>query len=190
MDATAALRYAGGSLLVAAAAAIALILLGTFDPQPAGKLIWQVEPDPVTITPDAPQIVWQPTPALEKPLSVRFEATTGTGGTASYGLALGDEADHLVAAVMPTGYTSVWRVAGPDQETILPWQLWPHVRAERNELWIDVFQGNTRIWINRELLWQGELVLEPRHMGIFGQSSSGEMIVEAKKLALFQNGGD
>ena len=190
MNATSTLRYAGGLLVLVAAGVIVLVLLGTFDPQPTGELVWQADPVAVRIGSGEEQLLWQETPRLNEILSVRLEAASNRMVDAAYGLAVGNEGYHLAVVVAPTGYVSIWQARDREREMLLPWQTWPHVRQEGNELWVDVFANKTRIWINRELLWEGELARSPEMVGIFGQSSNGDVAIDVRRLELFQDAAE
>jgi hypothetical protein len=107
---------------------------------------------------------WPPGDAPDR-FSIRLTAAHVDGETdIGYGLALGDGSRRLTVAVSPLGYVAIWEdgdAGGPVYHR--PWQPWPHARrgAAPNEVWLDVadVNGRARIkaWVNRELLWQGEI---------------------------------
>lgn len=180
-----ALGAAIGTLFVFAAAAIALILAGAFDPKPYGSLI-SVEPARRQTLSDANEAdtpLMAPWAAPPERFSIRLTAAHAAGDLDSgYGLTLGDDAGWLVVALSPLGYVTVREEqAGVGSVVHLPWQTWPHVRpgTAANEIWLDVENGDGRaavtVWINRELLWQGAVGVAPRQIGLY-QTTFGEPV--------------
>jgi hypothetical protein len=73
-------------------------------------------------------------------------------------------------------------------ETILfDWQPWPHVRGEQetNEIWLDKSGGEIIIHINRELLWQGELLIPVSSVGLWSGSYNEAGTMDFNSLAIF-----
>lgn len=167
-----ALRGVALGLLAVAAVLIALVAGGAFDPRPCGPLGHRDTPGRLVLAERGETLRPQSTPFAGAPrcYTVRLTAAYTDGETDSgYGLAVGDGQEALVVAVSPLGQAAVWQtLAGEDEPRyLLPWQPWPHVNTGTtpNEMWLEIEDkaGITQVTarINRELLWQGNLVEPP-----------------------------
>jgi hypothetical protein len=189
------LRIVAAALAIVAGALILLIALGFFDPKPFGALIRTDRPGIYSTTNAEllPQSSPWPSDGPPGQFSVRLTAANAGGELDSgYGLALGDDARRLVVAVSPLGYVAIWEeAAGGGPIYFQPWQTWPHVRVEDqpNELWLDVATagGKAEItaWINRELLWRGELALSSPEVGLWLGSFGTSTTVDFQQLEWF-----
>lgn len=178
------LRVGAVVLALTAVLLISLIALGLFDPQPVGELSWTAVPQTLTIPPGEQTIVWLPEPLPSGNWSVRATITHQSGELDSgAGLVLGDGCTAVIIALSPLGYTTIQQTPPTTTycslptvhrslPTALPWQPWPHVRLDdaANEIWLDVVEGQIRVRLNRELLWAGDLPIQPTTVGIVGQS--------------------
>ncbi|WP_420645130.1 hypothetical protein [Candidatus Leptofilum sp.] len=163
-------------LLATAVFLIILIAVGVFDPKPVGELQRTLPGTSLTVNQRGQTVVWLDEPLPDGDFSVRGTAVLQEGNPDSgIGLAVGSEAHAFVVAVSPLGYVLVQH----GDEVVLPWQPWPHVRADNtpNEIWIDVRGNEITVRLNRELLWQGTAALETRRLGLFSEGFGGETAV-------------
>lgn len=201
------MRAASIGLVAVAAGLIILIAAGLFDPKPFGPLVRIDQPVPLSLSGRGertfPQSAPWTTGAQPDRFSIRLTATHAAGEMDSgYGLALGDGARRLVVAVSPLGYVAVWE--GGDGEigrlgdweiSHVPWQTWPHARqgGDANEIWLDVARVDGRAaitaWINRELLWQGEVDQSASEVGLWLGSFGGSTTVDYRTLEWFAGPG-
>jgi hypothetical protein len=189
------LRIVAAALAIVAGALILLIALGFFDPKPFGSLIRTDRPGIYSTTNEEILPQSSPWPSDEPPgqFSVRLTAASAGGELDSgYGLALGDDARRLVVAVSPLGYVAIWEeTVGGDPVYRQPWQTWPHARTEGqpNELWLDVATAGDKAeimtWINRELLWRGELALSSPAVSLWLDSFGAATTVDFQQLEWF-----
>ena len=163
-----AIRWVALLLLLLAAAFIALVVRGTFDPQVCGDLAQRDTPGSLALVGRGTTFQRQKAPFAGDPscYSLRLSAAHAAGETDSgFGLALGDKRATFVVAVSPLGQAAVWQTTAGDNEPryVMPWQPWPHVRPgiAANEIWLDVRKvgdmARVTARINGELLWQGEV---------------------------------
>lgn len=168
---------------------IGLISAGVFDPKPNGRHLATIPLPHAEVGSQDRRLIWLQQSAPGVNYSLRLTAALASGELDSaYGLALGDETRHLVAAISPTGYVSIWHQDGQDQDHIIPWRTWPHVRPElgANELWLDVQDRRlTAIRTNREILWQGQRPLEGERIGLWAESFAGPATVDFQQLEIF-----
>lgn len=144
-------------LLTAAAAS------GSLDPRPAGPLRWQTVPGEMRVPAGGRELVWidaGPEAGREasERYSLRLTAVHQSGERdVGYGLVVGDADAYLAVAVSPLGYAAVWQTGSGLQPAAfhLPWQPWPHVQSERNEIWLERDGREVTVRVNRELLWAG-----------------------------------
>jgi hypothetical protein len=66
----------------------------------------------------------------------------------------------------------------------LPWQTWPHVRPEVNEIWLDVEGDGLTVRVNREFLWEGEVEMGGQ-VGLWLESYGGAAAVSFQELKLY-----
>lgn len=167
-----AVRWVALLLLIVAAAFIGLIARGVFDPRPCGRLAHQDMPGRVALDERGETLQQQRAPFAGTPwcYDLRLTAAYEAGETDSgYGLAVGDRQAALVVAVSPLGQAAVWQTVAGEAEPryLLPWQPWPHVHpgTSPNEIWLEIDDdaGITQVTarVNRELLWQGNLIEPP-----------------------------
>lgn len=182
-------------LLLVAIAGSGLIAAGVFDPRPRGREVWREQLWLQTIPTNSRQILWLDQVALSNAYSLRLIASLRSGeNDVGYGLVIGDEAKHLVLAVSPLGYASVWIESGESPDSpgrastvLLPWQTWPHVRTGHapNELWIEMEKEQFIIRVNRERLWEGAIAGLDGQVGLFGISFGGPAEVDFDAIDLF-----
>ncbi|MCI0399586.1 MAG: hypothetical protein L0332_21960 [Chloroflexi bacterium] len=203
------LSVAAVLVLLAAVAGISLISAGLFDPRPVGPETLRRPLAAHSVAAQNQQVNWLDFPLPAGNYSLRLTAAHQNGELDSaYGLAIGREERCLVAAVSPTGYTSLFEppcllsiTPSPPQSvtlsppplvtlsppSLLPWQPWPHVRpgSAENEIWLDVSGGRLTVRINRELLWQGEWPVAGRQVGLWLASYGEAATVEFREVILF-----
>ena len=182
------LGLAATSLLLGTVAAIMLISAGIFDPQPLGSEQDRRALTAHAVPAGASQITWLEMPLPRDAYTVRLTAAHESGESdAAYGLALGDDAAYLAAAVSPLGYVAIWQQLGEEKTTIMPWQTWPHVHTgqESNEIQIDVQRTQLTVRLNRERLWQGAWQSPGRQLGLVGQSFGGRTVIAFQEMVLF-----
>jgi hypothetical protein len=178
-------------LLLTALLGIGLISAGVFDPQPLGDFATQLPVESLSVESGGSQLHWLDTSPPAAPFSLHLTAAPQSGeSNIGYGLALGDETDYWVAAVSPLGYVTLSHC----QLTIvncqlsidqpLPWQPWPHVRPDANEIWLDVAGDELTVRVNREFLWQGEIEVGGR-VGVWLESYGGAATVAFQELKLY-----
>ena len=175
-----------GTILLAATAVlfITLILAGVFDPQPVGELQWEQPLSAQTIAAQTRRVIWLERSTPAGPYSLRLTAVHRAGEMdVGYGLVVGDEEQFLAAAVSPLGYAAVWQQ--PDASFLFPWQAWPHVRADANEIWLDRVDGRLTVRLNRELLWQGQVEDSDGRIGLILESVDAAAVIEFQALQLF-----
>lgn len=173
-------------LVVTAVTVILLITLGVFDPRPVGTLQRELPLSPQTIAAKGQSIVWldEGTPAQN--YSLRLETTHQSGETdVLYGLVIGSEADFWVTAVSPLGYAAIWEIHSAFSLQYFPFQPWPHVRPDANEIWLDVVDGHVSVRLNRELLWQGEVDTAAGQIGLWLESFGETAVIDFQTLQIF-----
>jgi hypothetical protein len=71
-----------------------------------------------------------------------------------------------------------WPLAGSAEadNVLFEWQTWPHINSglETNEIWLDKRGADFTIWLNREILWQGQAALSGSMIGLWAGSFTGE----------------
>ena len=189
------LRWLAGLLAATVVTLIILISAGTFDPQPVGSLQWERPLPAQNILADSRQITWLEATTPNDDYSLRLSTTYQSGETdLLYGLVIGSDENYLITAVSPLGYAAVWEHQSPltvtDNQLPItnyhsPFQTWPHVRSDENEIWLDVVDGRVTIRINRELYWQGDVAASQSQIGLWGESFGETAVVEFPKLELF-----
>ena len=168
-------------LLATAVFLIILIAAGLFDPKPVGQLQTTLPAQMLTVSESGQTIVWLEEITAEE-FSVRGITVWQSGSLDSgMGLAVGNEQDAFVAAVSPLGYVLVQQ----DDTVILPWQPWPHVQPEENEIWLDVRGETITVRINREILWQGTYTLTGKQVGLLGENFGDTAVYKLNALEIF-----
>lgn len=193
------LRWGFVLLLATTAVIILLILCGVFDPKPIGELVVKRPLFPQIVAPEAPRITWleETTPVASYTVrltAAQMEKDSERGMDVGYGLVLGKDDAHIVVAVSPLSNLSVWQETEQGIAAIMPWQPWPHVARDSaaNEIWVDVDHGgrlkrsHLTIRINRELLWEGEIVRPSGHIGVIAESFGEETIVDYQTIEIFE----
>ncbi len=192
------LKLIAGGLIILAAVAVLLIAVGVFDPKPLGRLIQTDRLAPHTLQQLGEEFIPLDAPwasaAAPSRFSVRLKTAYQEGALDSgFGLALGSGSSRLVVALSPLGYVAI-RQDGEDGPPAypLPWQTWPHVRpgTAENELWLDVDQtddGQTAVtaWLNRELLWRGELDEAVDDLSLWLSTYGAPVAVDFRSLEWF-----
>ncbi len=184
------LRVGSGVLGLTAVLLLLLIAIGVFDPHPVGELVWTAVPHTLTIPPGEQHIFWLAQPLPVGDFTVRTTVRHQSGELDSgAGVVLGDGCTAVIIALSPLGYVTIYQTASITHTcspitdhrppiTGLPWQPWPHVRTGEaaNELWVTVADGQMRVRINRELLWAGDIPIQPTQMGWYGESFGGTAV--------------
>lgn len=168
-----------------------LIALGLFDPKPEGEFVATAVPQTLTIPPQDRQIVWLPESLPPDNFTIRTTITHQSGELDSgAGLILGDGNTAVIIAISPLGYVSVQQNKPITDYrlpiTEFPWQPWPHVRPGNaaNEIWVDVVEGRMQVRMNRELLWAGDVLIQPTTAGLYGESFGGTAVFHFSGLVL------
>jgi hypothetical protein len=175
-----------GMLAATAVTLIILIAAGTFDPKPVGTLQWERPLTNQTIAAGSRKITWLETVTPDDGYSLRLSTVHQAGETdLLFGLVIGGEEDYLVTAVSPLGYAALWEQNSASSLQHSPFQIWPHVRGDKNEIWLDVVDGRVTIRINRELYWSGEVGVSQGKIGLWGESFGDTAAVEFPQLQLF-----
>lgn len=165
---------------------------GWGDPQPLGALTQVIEPGTMVIPEGGDRVMsWLETGELGGRFSVRLTAVFQSGERdIGYGLLLGSPQTATAIKLSPLGYLTIQQSPISNSQSpisILPWQTWPHVRPDRNEIWVDVDKTVLTVRVNRELLWVGELVEPVVRVGVVGEGFGEETAVVAFPiLELFQ----
>ncbi len=180
------LRWIAGLVLGTAVTLIILIAAGLFDPKPVGDLQWERPFTPQTIAAGSQQIVWLELTTLANAYSLRLTTDHQSGETdVLYGLVIGDGDDYWVTAVSPLGYASTWEQHSAFSIHHLPFQPWPHVRPDENEIWLDVVDGRATIRLNRELYWTGSVETSSGRIGLWLESFGETAVINFQQLQLF-----
>jgi hypothetical protein len=179
-------------LLVITLLIVGLIASGVFDPSPFGQSLWHEDLSKMAVEPLSRQVSWIESETPQLPFTVRLTAAYGSGEyDSAYGLVLGDEESFFSVAVSPLGYLAIWETTSSDAY-YLNWQTWPHVQKDHgtNEIWLDIEGDRAQVRINREWLWEGNIEVQGRHIGILGESFGEEVIIEFESLKLFAAAGE
>jgi hypothetical protein len=192
-----AIGVAAAAVVFLAAIALVLIATGAFDPQPLGPLIQTDKPGRQSTNEAGERNFAVPAPwfagATPDSFSVRLAAAYIDGELDSgYGLALGDDSGHLVVALSPLGYASIWEESSPGEITYhLPWQTWPHIRTGEadNEIWLNVERSHARTLvtarINREVIWQGVVEFHPDTISLYQSTFDTPVTTDFRALEWF-----
>jgi len=176
-------------VLVGIVLLIAVISAGIFDPTPVGDLRDTIPLQALDLDDEQQRLVWLEQTAPDGNHTLRLRAALSAGEVDSaYGLTLGEDEQFATIAFSPAGYVSFWQRDGDQLEKIIPWRTWPHVRLgqEANELWLDVVEGNlTSVRTNREVLWQGEVPLKGRRIGLWAETFGGPATIDFQQLEIF-----
>lgn len=170
---------------------IILISSGVFDPTPLGPSFEREDLQPMIVEPLSRQVRWIRND-IPSPFTARMTAVLGSGEyDSAYGLVLGDEEGTFSVAVSPLGYLAVWETTSSDSY-YLKWQTWPHVHKnhEINEIWLDIEGDRAQVRINRERLWEGDIEVQGRNIGILGESFGEEVEIEFESIELFAGSGE
>ena len=180
------LDWLAGLLVVTAVTLIGLIAAGTFDPKPVGELVAERLLPPQTIAAGRQDVVWLDALTPEQNYSLRLTMAYESGETdLLYGLVVGDDDDFWVTAVSPLGYAAVWEAHSGDNAALFPFQTWPHVRPDSNEIWLNVVDGRVSVRVNRELLWQGVVDPAGGQMGLWLESFGGTAVITFQPVQIF-----
>ena len=147
----------GGTLLL-----LVLSGLRTFDPEPAGQVVWQSDSVELRAYAGSTETLWYSTPLPADRFALELRARHESGDRdAAFGLILGQEDGEVVVAVSPLGYVAIWKQNAlhslESAEFLLPWQTWPHVNPDdqENEFQIDAHGDEITVRLNHEQLWVG-----------------------------------
>ncbi|KAA3659334.1 MAG: hypothetical protein DWQ04_22625 [Chloroflexi bacterium] len=194
------LRGTAVSLLVLGIVGSFLVRSGLFDPKPVGELQESFQPvGKITVGEDR-KVEWLDVTMPDGDFSVRGTAVYQSGSPDSlYGFLLGNETENIIVAVSPLGYVTIEQSTVNNQQStinqppahspqsLFPFQTWPHVRTGTvpNEIWIDVIGNQVTVWLNRELLWVGEVDIVGRQIGVVGESFGETAVFDFKQIQLF-----
>jgi len=185
-----AVRLMALALLAAAGSVIGLIGAGAFDPLPGSPPAGTAAPGHRSLSGRGEALYPQPVASpLPEHYWLRLRANWQEGELDSgYGLRLGDESNGLTVAVSPLGYAAVWGTGPEGTVKFLPWQTWPHVHTGQtvNEIWLEVAQQDDRAevsaWVNRELLWRGDIASPAPGAALWLSSFGGPLTVDFRGL--------
>ncbi|MCA9999014.1 MAG: hypothetical protein KDE56_24795 [Anaerolineales bacterium] len=193
------LRLTAVFLLLTILLLVGFIASGWGDPQPLGELVQTVQPGTMTILARGDQVMWLETKPLGERFSVRLTAVFQTGQRdIGYGLLLGTPHTTTALQLSPLGDLTLQQspisnlhspFSNPHSPIpILPWQPWPHVRSDHNEIWLDVDGDHWTVRVNRELLWVGEVAERVERVGVVGEGFGGKetAVVTFPSLELFE----
>ena len=156
---------------------------GWGDPHPLGELVQTVQPGVMVIPATGEQLTWLETELLRKRFSVRLTAVYQSGERdIGYGLLLGTLHTTTAIKLSPLGYLTIAQSPISNLQSpisLLPWQTWPHVRPNQNEIWLDVDGSQWTVRVNRELLWVGEVAGRVERVGVVGEGFGEETAVIA-----------
>lgn len=126
-----------------------------------------------------PAAFWLETEPLTPPFTVQLQ-TAWTAGEKDvlYGLMVGSPARPLVITISPLGYMEITHA----EKTITPFSVFPHLKPDQNELWLDVYPQNWCLRLNQELAACGEWVEPASQVGFTGRSFGSETTIEASLL--------
>ena len=173
------LRWIGILLGGTAVTLIILIAVGTFDPQPVGKLQWERPLPSQTIAAHSQQIIWLEPTTPPANYSLRLTTRRQSGETdVAYGLVIGGGANYWVMAVSPLGYAATWE----HSSAFVPW---PHVKSDTNEIWLDVVNDRVTIYLNRELYWAGQVETSQGQIGLWLESFGETAVIDFPTLQLY-----
>jgi hypothetical protein len=174
---------------------------GVFDPRPIGPLSAD-DNLRLRVTVEDTYLSTVPHQPSSNEFSVRLKASWVRGDADSgYGLAIGDGPRNVIVALSPTGYTTITKRPAEgeishndgsgiaDQKPEIPWRIWPHVKTgtHSNEIWLDIVDQNlVTVRINRELLWEGSLLLPGTNISLWAQSFGETADIEFTAIELFQ----
>lgn len=174
-------------LLVAAATGIALISSGRLDPRLPGPLQAELVPQRVQVGAEETALLWQELALPEPPYTVRLQATSSGAETVAYGLALGGAAHYLSVVVSPAGYMSVSAQQAGVQEEVLLWHsALDDVPPPEVEIQIDVHDdGTATVWVEREIVWEGEMAVTGGQVGLLARGEGGAATVVFEGAQVF-----
>jgi hypothetical protein len=173
-------------LLAAAAASIALVSSGRLDPRLPGPRQLELGPQTVAVSAEEAALLWQEPALPEPPYTVRLQATSTGAETASYGLALGSPEAYLAAVVSPAGAASVTVRRPGRPEEALHWRSELAAEPVREaELQIDAQADAVTVWVNRQVIWQGEWATMGRQVGLLVRGEGGAAAVTFEVLEVF-----
>jgi hypothetical protein len=177
------------TVLLLTVTVIGLISAGVFDPKPLGEPYQTDVPGLVSVPAGQSLLAWQEGVLPRAPFSLRLEASYVSGEADSgFGLAVGNDSNHMIIAVSPVGYVTIQQHTGSGSDPILPWQTWPHVgRNDRsNEIQLDIQGDQATVRINREWLWQGPWSAPADQVGTWVESYGGDVDVDFRALTRFR----
>jgi hypothetical protein len=173
---------------------IALISAGIFDPKPIGSLELTFEPGTLEVSAGASHFQKLDEVHSLSSGTIRLTAALIEGELdMGYGLSFGPVDQQVGIGISPLGYLTVWHdegVLAADKEASpnIPWRTWPHVRQnfEENEIWADIENQRLKtIYVNRELLWQGDIPIQSVPLSIWAESFGESTKVNYPKLEIY-----
>ena len=170
-----------------------LISSGMFDPKPIGTLQRSATPGTFQMDAGSNSVQWFDL-SVNEAGSVRGTAVYHSGEKdIVYGIAVGKPTHYVQVVISPVGYVAIEKVintqhAARSTQHLLPYQPWPHVLIGNvpNEIWVDWEDGQLTVRINRELLWMGDIEIDPVDIGIVGESYGKTAVVDFQTIELFQ----
>ncbi len=155
------------AIVIGGAAGILIIRAGVFDPIPAQPATMG-ESHLLHAAPGQPVQKWL---AQVMPLDAGIFLAIApqlVNPTAVYGWLLGEPNNHLSIQITPTGSAAIAWQKGATTMWLMESQPYPHVRlgAAENRFYLKREGDFVSIWLNRELMWEGEAAGLPPAAGI------------------------
>ncbi|MCB8966844.1 MAG: hypothetical protein H6660_08090 [Ardenticatenaceae bacterium] len=160
------LRWGFILLGITAVSLILIIASGQLDPQPIGTATASLTPGVQPIPTQSKTAQWLTLPDPGHVFTVRGTAVFTETADIRGGLRLGTSAQAFDVLISPSGYAAIR--TGADE--LFPYQPWPHVRADENEIWVDVQEQVITVRINREWLWSGTVTFPLSQIGLVAES--------------------
>jgi hypothetical protein len=188
------LRGTAICLLTIFCVTLLIIASGVFDPKPIGTVQPSLYPGEQTIGAGAEEVHWLDVSLAGGKGSVRGTAVFLSGEQdIQYGLIIGEPDQYVQVVASPLGYVAISKLiinqqfTIPDSSYLFPFQPWPHVHtgAALNEIWVEWDEGNMTVRINRELVWEGEVGIDPRSVGLVVRSYGETAVVDFQTVELF-----
>ncbi len=151
-------------LFAALAGTLLMVLLvraGVWDPRPVGTLFADHSLGQIS------GVQWV------EPVDGAFSVQIETVSAETTALLLKNDAETLHIAINPVGFFSIWTDTDGSVQPHYPWQTWPHIEPNVNEIWLDVRADGWSLRFNKELFYEGDGWLDSvREVGVDGGDSA------------------
>lgn len=166
------------SLLVTLFASYVCFLRLWIDPRPVAPLAHSFDLGRQSL----PAAFWLDTEPLTPPFTVQLQ-TEWTAGEKDvlYGFMVGSPARPLSIAISPLGYMEITHA----EEVVTPFSIFPHLKPNQNELWLDVYPHNWCLRLNQELAACGEWHEPASQVGFTGRSFGSTATLKASLLIFY-----